>query len=252
MKTVIHHLVEVTSTNDEARRMAEAGAPEGTVVWADHQSEGRGRHGRAWFSSPGEDVLLSVVLRPRALPDRLGIVTMMGAVAVAESILAASGLESRIKWPNDVLIGGRKVSGMLLESAQDGRLGTPPRFVVLGIGINVNQRSFPPDLEHTSTSLVIESGRRVSRHDLVGVVTSLLEAWYGSFMQDSGLSVRSRYLELLDGLGKPATLHVQGAAGSVQGRLVGVAEGGAVELELSDGRRELFYAGDVTTQPSGA
>jgi BirA family biotin operon repressor/biotin-[acetyl-CoA-carboxylase] ligase len=248
MKTVLIHVAEVTSTNDEARRLAEAGAAEGTFVWADHQSEGRGRQGRVWISAPGENVLVSVVLRPCLEPARLGAITMMGAVAVRETIAITTGLDARLKWPNDVLIRGRKVSGMLLESAQDATHGKPPRFVILGIGINVNQCAFPSDPGDSATSLTLEAGTTLSRHAVVDVLMRRIESYYDSVGKDGGAGVREKYMALLEGLGESATVRLDGASGAVTGRMVGVSVGGALELELSDGRREQFYAGEVTTR----
>ena len=249
-KITLHHLDEVTSTNDEARRLAEAGAPDGTLVWADHQSQGRGRYGRTWHSSPGDNILLSWILRPAAPLDRLGVITMMGAVAVAESLAAIAEVPARIKWPNDVLIRGRKVSGMLLESAQDAANGSSARFVILGIGINVNQRSFPRDLRNPATSLILETGERFPRRVVVDELTRRLIPLYTSILSDGATAVHARYMDLLDGLGQPLTLHLRGSSAAVSGRLERVAPDGGLELTLRDGGRRTYYAGEVSTDPT--
>jgi BirA family biotin operon repressor/biotin-[acetyl-CoA-carboxylase] ligase len=246
-RIVLHHLNEVTSTNDEARRLAEAGAPEGTIVWADYQTRGRGRLGRTWISEPGENLLASVILRPSLEPDQLGLITMLGAVAVADAIQQAAGLDACVLWPNDVLIRGRKVSGMLLESAQDARRGSVPRFVILGIGINVNQRAFPADLHRPATSLMAETGCEISRQMVLDGLTESLVPLYDSIEKDSGEYVHAAYTDRLKGLGTSMRLKIHGSAKEAVGRFVGVTRFGGLELELSGGRHQVFHAGEVTS-----
>ncbi len=246
VRIVRHHHAELTSTNDEARRLAEEGAPEGTVVTADHQAAGRGRYGRPWHSRPGENVLLSVVLRP-PWPARLaGLLTMAGAVAAAETIESVAGVSAQIKWPNDVLIRGRKVSGMLLESAIDGDASSPPRFVILGIGVNVNQTQFPAGLRHTATSLLTEIGRTLDREEVVTGVLTSLETHYRSIGSDEGAALHRAFVARLVGVGQRVEIRFRGRQSVSEGRIVGVASDGALELELEDGRRDRFHAGEVS------
>ncbi|HEX6988018.1 MAG TPA: biotin--[acetyl-CoA-carboxylase] ligase, partial [Bacillota bacterium] len=138
-------LPSVDSTNQSLRRQAEEGAPEGAVLVADEQTGGRGRRGRGWVSPPGAGIWMSVLLRPQLPPGRAGLLAPMTAVAVREAVAAVAGVEGRIKWPNDLLLGNRKVCGILLDAA----LGPDHvRYAVVGVGLNVRppQGGFPPDV----------------------------------------------------------------------------------------------------------
>lgn len=151
---------ETVSTNTDAFRLAEQGASEGTVVFADTQSGGKGRLGRRWSSPPGVNLYCSVILRPKIMPYEAPQLTFLSAVAVARAIERSSGLNPQIKWPNDVLLEGKKVAGLLNEmSAETDGIN----FVILGIGVNLNMTAvqFPTDLRHPATSLLLEgaSGR---------------------------------------------------------------------------------------------
>jgi BirA family biotin operon repressor/biotin-[acetyl-CoA-carboxylase] ligase len=152
-----------------------ADAPEGETVVADHQTEGRGRLGRDWIDEPGSSVLMSVCLRPRVDPARLPELTVVAASAVAEAITSETGLETAVKHPNDVLVDGRKVAGILAE-ASEGR-------VVLGIGVNVSQASFPPDTRLPASSLALETGLDVDRARLTAAILNRLapaiDEWAG-------------------------------------------------------------------------
>jgi BirA family biotin operon repressor/biotin-[acetyl-CoA-carboxylase] ligase len=154
----------VDSTQAVAFALAAAGCADGTAVVADSQAAGRGRRGRAWLDEPGASLLLSVVLRPRLELSRLPLLSLAAAVAVAETLAEVAGLAPRLKWPNDVLVSGRKIAGILLES----RLGATP-LVVLGIGLNLTQRTFPPGLADTL-------GRTVTIDDVHGVAADIDEA----------------------------------------------------------------------------
>jgi BirA family biotin operon repressor/biotin-[acetyl-CoA-carboxylase] ligase len=169
---------EVSSTNDVAAVLAERGAEEGTVVIADMQTAGRGRHGRAWASPVGAGLYLSAVLRPRetALP----LLTLATGLAVAEAVHAATGLDPSVKWPNDIYLGARKVAGILAEA---GSSAAVIQHVVLGIGINVGAAAYPPDVAARATSLESELGRMVDRGLLAAECLAALAARYGSLQQ---------------------------------------------------------------------
>ena len=167
------HYASLGSTQIVAAEWAEAGAAAGALVTADHQREGRGRLGRAWADEPGRDLALSLVLRPRLAPEHLGLVPLAAALAVADALDAhAAGIG--LKWPNDVLLGGRKVAGVLAETRWRAcASGSPSPTVLLGIGVNVNRRAFPADLADRATSLYLASGRE---HDRTGILAALLLA----------------------------------------------------------------------------
>ncbi|MEW5983587.1 MAG: biotin--[acetyl-CoA-carboxylase] ligase [Acidobacteriota bacterium] len=167
----LFYVPTVGSTNDEAARLAEAGAPEGTVVVADQQSAGRGRLGRAWFSPPGAGLYVSVIFRPHRglaaaarLPTLPAVLTLVSGVALAEAVRETTGLPVVIKWPNDLVHDGRKLAGILAEGSAQGRA---LEHVILGFGINVRSVTYPPQVAARASSLETELGRPVDRHTLL-------------------------------------------------------------------------------------
>jgi BirA family biotin operon repressor/biotin-[acetyl-CoA-carboxylase] ligase len=199
-------LGEVASTQAVAFALAGEGAPDRTVVVADHQTAGRGRFGRRWLDEPGASLLVSILLRPRLEPSRLPLLSYAAAVAVAEALEAAAGLAGRLKWPNDVLVDGRKIAGILLES----RIGQAPA-VVVGIGVNVAQRAFPPDLAPRVTSVALAGGRSTDREALLAALLESFDAWRGRLEGEGFAAVRERWLALSDTLGRP--VRVDGRVG---------------------------------------
>ena len=172
-------LDSTASTNDIAWQEALAGASEGTVILAEEQTAGRGRMGRVWESPPRAGLLMSLILRPEVDPQDAHLITIVGAVAVAEALRERARLDARIRWPNDITIKDRKVAGILVEGR---RLATGAVFV-LGIGLNVNTLSedLPPSLREIATSLAIESGRSLVRADVMRWLMMALERWYRDF-----------------------------------------------------------------------
>ena len=175
---------EVPSTNDVAGRMAEHGAPEGCVVAANAQSTGRGRHGRDWSSPAGAGLYVSVVLRPAA--HVVPLLTIAAGVAIAEGVRAATGLVSRVKWPNDVYVGDRKLAGILAEAGASPD-GAP--HVILGFGINVLRAAYPPDVAARATSLDTELGRAPDRGLVLSECLAALAARYADLQQGRRASV---------------------------------------------------------------
>lgn len=166
----------VPSTNDLAWAAALHGAPEGAAFFADEQTRGRGRFGRTWHSPPG-GLWLSVVLRPKVPLDRLLLVTAVGALAVADAVEELGAHHPLIRFPNDVVVDDRKISGTLVEARL---VGPAPDLAVMGIGLNVNldRADFPKDLRPLSTSLKIETGRALDLHDAARAVLAALDGWY--------------------------------------------------------------------------
>lgn len=171
MQFSIHRFESVSSTNDLAAAMASDGAPEGTVVIAHEQTAGRGRLGRRWSSSQG-GLYLSIVLRPGLPIERHQEIGYVASLAACEAVRRVSGLDARIKPPNDVLIGPRKVSGILVEAKQQ------PAAIVVGIGVNVNTRSFPPEIADFATSIATEVGHPFALNDVEEALLSSLGARY--------------------------------------------------------------------------
>lgn len=227
------------STNLRAAAWAEAGAPEGALVGAEHQSAGRGRLGRRWESEPGESLLVSVVLCPALAPERLGLIPIAAGVAVAEALAEMlPALRPVLKWPNDVLLNGKKVCGVLAE----GSLGGARPHVVLGLGLNVNQTAFPDDLATPPTSLRLEAGRPVERAPLLAAILLRLEERYEQLGIEPEV-VREAFEARMAGLGGRAVLTRSGER--IEGEVLGLAEDGGLRLGTAEGERT-FHAGEVT------
>ncbi len=230
----VHQFDAVASTNDEAKRLAAEGAPEGTWVVATEQTGGRGRRGRAWSSPPG-NLYSSLIVRPEGPIAAMTALSFVAAVAVGEALLTLdSALPLAYKWPNDVLVGGRKVCGILLESG-----GSPP-WVVIGIGLNVAHH--PDDTERPATSLVA-AGLNAS---LAAVRDSLGRALENTYLRwrDQGFDpVRQAWLARAIGLGRPIVVRLPDR--ELQGVFAALADDGALLLDQSDGQRRRIDAGDV-------
>jgi len=219
------HLDATDSTNSRAAELARDPAHAGTVVTADHQVQGRGQYGRTWESPPGANVLLSVLLFPPVDLRRPAVMTAFAAVAVAETIFQAIGSRSAIKWPNDVLIDGKKVCGILIEcGAGGGRPGTDQTIephAIIGIGLNVNQsaddfsRAGLPD----ATSLSVAAGRRLDVKAIAGLLIGHLDAEYGRLLDGKLADLESRWASRVGLLGQLATAELMDGT-EVRGQLV--------------------------------
>jgi BirA family biotin operon repressor/biotin-[acetyl-CoA-carboxylase] ligase len=188
--TVVHRLAAVVSTNDAARDLARRGAPHGTAVLAEEQTGGRGTKGRRWHSPPGLGLYVSFLARfPADRPDiPLPLLPLAAGVAAAEAVEAASGIEVRLKWPNDLLQAGRKLGGVLVESVS---AGSGPRFAVVGIGINVGhgEADFPEDLRSRATSLRLAAGRPSDGGEVFAALCRALDNWYNALTRGEAGSI---------------------------------------------------------------
>jgi BirA family biotin operon repressor/biotin-[acetyl-CoA-carboxylase] ligase len=237
----IRYYPETASTNTLAMDLAQKGASHGTVVLAETQTGGKGRLGRVW-ASPLGNVYLSAVLRPNVPANKAPLITLMGAVAVASAIRSYPGLDAGIKWPNDVLLSGKKVAGLLTEmSAEQDRV----RYVVLGIGVNVNMglRELPADVRPLATTLSIASGRTVDRTELLRQLLGQLDRWYAVFVKDeAGVLVAWKSLNIT--LGQRVAVSSGGA--TMEGLAEDVDHEGRLLVKLADGTVHRVAAGDVT------
>ena len=179
---------EVGSTNDVAATLANGGEPEGTVVIADAQSAGRGRHGRTWASPSGAGLYMSIVMRPPA--HAVSLLTIAAGVALADGIHAATGLQPQLKWPNDVYFGGRKLAGILAEAGTSSAWG---QHVVVGCGINLMPAAYPPDVAARATSIESELGRPVDRGLLLIECLAALHLRYGELQSRAGAAIVARW-----------------------------------------------------------
>jgi BirA family biotin operon repressor/biotin-[acetyl-CoA-carboxylase] ligase len=245
----LHYFDEIDSTNRAALDLARSGAAHGTAVIAEAQHAGRGRLGRSFHSPAHQNLYTSIVLRPQIDTARAPTLLLAAGVAVAEAIVDWLGDAEpvRIKWPNDVLLGGRKTSGILMElGAEEARVS----HAVLGIGVNLNvdPSTFPAEFRERATSLSRFAGRPVDRAAFTRLLYSRLEDVLDAHARGGLPAVRARFDAFFDMLGRTVTVHQMGDSVLV-GTVLGLAESGALQIESSDGNRLTVFAGDVSLSP---
>jgi len=232
-------LPEIDSTNARARQLAEEDAAEGTVVIADRQSAGRGRLGRRWESPSAVNLYCSILLRPQIPVQQAPQLTFLSAVAVAETLNQLYRLPAKVKWPNDVLVNGKKIAGLLNEmNAETEQV----HFVILGIGVNLNMTAgqLPEELNYPATSVFLETGEKAERAGFVRSFLRRLDAYYLEFLADGFAPIRRRW----ETLSELMNARVQVDQG-LQGVVVGLDTDGALRLQLDDGSVERIMAGDI-------
>jgi BirA family biotin operon repressor/biotin-[acetyl-CoA-carboxylase] ligase len=240
----IYLYLQIGSTNDEAKRLAEGGAPEGLLVVAEEQTAGKGRLGRQWLTPPGAALALSVILRP-ALPTlRAMRLTMLAGLAVCEAVQQVAGLAAQLKWPNDVLINGKKAGGILVEG---GLVNDQLTYAVVGIGLNVSFVPDPASVEFPATSLNAEAGREIDRARLLRAILAALESRYPQLLANDP-ALAQAWAARLTLLHTPITLH--SAEGVWHGQATGVDDDGALLLQLETGETRRILAGDVKLRPA--
>lgn len=232
------------STNEEAKRLAGQGAPHGTVVTADMQTAGKGRRGRSWLSPPGTNIYFTIILRPEFAPEKASMLTLVAAHALTRGIARETGLTPGIKWPNDIVIDGRKVCGILTEmSVEQGVI----RHVVIGAGINVREQSFPAELAGRAVALDAVCGGHIDRERLLGAVLEAFEEDYRAFcVTESLASLRDSYDRLL--VNRDREVCVLEPGGEYRGISRGITDTGELMVELPDGSRRLVFAGEVSVR----
>ncbi|KIL34809.1 biotin [Cohnella kolymensis] len=239
----------VSSTQDELRRLAEEGALEGTLVIAEQQTKGRGRMGRSWLSPAGKGIWMSLLLRPPVALPYTPQLTLLAAVALSRAISQLVPVSIGIKWPNDLLVDGRKISGILLESAaEDERL----RYVVVGMGISVNleQEDYPEELAAKAISLKMASGAAVNRSELIAAILEEFERLYELYLEQGFAPIRALWEARTVTLNRPAVL--QTPQGVIQGVPRGLDDMGGLVIELEDGSSRTVYSGEVGNGQAGA
>jgi len=239
----VHFLEETGSTNDYAFKLAQNGATEGAVVIAERQTKGRGRLNRVWQSPPQRNLYTSVVLRPAVEPAVAPQITLVAGVAVAETLASYCPGRTAIKWPNDVLIGGRKVCGILTEMKASAH-GVD--FVVVGVGVNINihREEFDELFREISTSVAEEVGRPVSRLDIIGRLYENFERLYMRFLREGFAGIRGLWLDRTDMVGKIIRVAFQDDI--QEGKVAGIDRDGALLLENDGGETVRIIAGDAS------
>lgn len=236
----LHYFPKIESTNALAMQAAAAGVGEGSVFLADQQTAGRGRNGHRWHSEEGA-ILVSVILRPRLAPSQALWLSLMTGLAVHDAITRTTGVECDLRWPNDLLIERKKICGILTEISADPE---QLRFAVIGIGINVNQASFPPDIAHLATSLHIETGKSWSRTELLIALLESLQTEYRNALKnaDSGNSALLHRLEKISSYVRGKSVHVE-EAGGYDGVTAGLDERGFLLVRTAEGIRTVISGG---------
>jgi BirA family biotin operon repressor/biotin-[acetyl-CoA-carboxylase] ligase len=239
----VHHFFKIDSTNRVAMDLGHAGEPEGTVVIAEEQTAGRGRAGHSWHSERATGIYVTVLLRPRISPVQASLLTMMAGLSAFSAIRAQSDLEPDLKWPNDILVGGKKLGGILTEMhAEPNQI----RFVIVGIGINVNQEKFPADLGAIATSLRAETGRPQSRLELVVRLLRQFETDYNQFIANGSESV-IRSFEAVSSFTRGERVHVTNGSESYAGVTDGLSPEGFLRVRPDGSSASIsVIAGDVT------
>lgn len=232
------------STNLRIREAGDAGAPHGTLAVADRQTAGRGRRGRSWESPAGSSIYMSVLLRPEFKPDRASMLTLVMACSVAQGIMDCEAVDVQIKWPNDIIINGKKLVGILTEmSSQIDYIN----HVTVGVGINVNMTEFPEEIAETATSLQLECGHPVKRAPLIAAVMRRLEENYETFLETEDLSgLMEIYSSMLVNRGRDVL--ILGTKEQYQAHALGISPEGELIVRRQDGTEEKICAGEVSVR----
>ncbi len=248
----ICHRVEyhdiLDSTNTRAKQLAEQGEPEGTLVVAEQQLAGKGRRGRRWSSRPGEGIWMTLLLRPGLKPAQASGITLVAALAVVGGIRRVCPAEPLIKWPNDIVLQGKKLCGILTEMSSEMDF---IHYAVVGIGINVNHTDFPEELEGKATSLRIETGKEIGRQELIIAVITEFQRYYQRYLERGDLSgLLEEYNRYLANREQPVTVYygmTEDENVTRQGIAKGIDAAGALLVEI-DGVCERIVSGEVSVR----
>lgn len=236
------HFFKTDSTNRVAMELGYAAEPEGTVVLAESQTEGRGRSGRSWHSERGTGLYFTVLLRPRLSPAQAPLLTMLAGISAHAAIQAQTGLAPELKWPNDLLLNGKKLGGILTEMHAEPNL---VRFVIVGIGLNVNQEKFPPEISSIATSIRKESGRLTYRLELLARLLSQFESDYNRFLQEGPAFVVDRF-QSVTSFAQGRRVRVDTGTETYLGTTGGLSPEGLLLVTKDNGPLVTVIAGDVT------
>lgn len=239
----IEYKSEIDSTNNWAKDLARMGASEGTLVVADKQTKGKGRLGRYWESPAGTGIWMSLILRPNILPQFASQLTLIAGLNVCEAIEEVTGLEAKIKWPNDVVINNKKVCGILTEMSAEMEL---INYVIVGIGINANMKEFPEELPH-ATSIALETKKECIRKDIIQSFLEKFEKDYETYKNEKSLFfVKDRYERNCITLHKTVKLINEGHESIAEA--IGITNTGELMVRHEDGREEEVMSGEVSVR----
>lgn len=242
-KNVIYY-DETDSTNNRAKEAGNNKEPHGTLFVADMQMAGKGRRGRVWKSPSGSSIYMTILLYPDIPPVKAPQLTLIMAIAVAEGIREVTGLETKIKWPNDIVVNGKKICGILTEMSTEIDY---INHVVIGIGINVNMESFPEDIAKTATSLRIEAGKEFRRFELIAAIVEHFEKAYEAVCEAGSLEpIMEDYNRLLVNCGR--RVRVLEPEHEYDALALGIDKTGELQVECEDGSRKSVFAGEVSVR----
>lgn len=234
----------IDSTNTKAQELAEKGYPSGTLVVADKQESGKGRRGRSWVSPSGTGIFMTLMIKPDINPNNASMLTLVAALAVAKAITSVTGEEAMIKWPNDIVVNGKKVCGILTEmNAQFDYIN----HIVVGIGINVHNESFPEEISQMASSLMIEAGgKRFHRAQIIAETMSYFEQYYDTFLKTQDLSALVReYDKLL--VNRNKSVRVLDPKEPFDGKAMGITPNGELIVDTWESRK-LVSSGEVSVR----
>ncbi|KKB37660.1 biotin--[acetyl-CoA-carboxylase] ligase [Bacillus thermotolerans] len=231
------------STQKEAHRLAQEPFKEGTVVIAEEQTAGRGRMARQWHSPKHTGIWMSVILKPELPPYKAPQFTLLTAVSVVEAIREVTGLQPEIKWPNDILLNGKKLTGILTELQAD---ADRIHSVIIGIGINVNQLKFPEELKEIATSLAIEKGEKISRSHIIQEILKRLEHYYHLYIEEGFSDIKRRWERYALSIGK--RISARTVTGVLHGKALGITEEGVLKLLDDEGVIHNIYSADIEVE----
>jgi len=235
---------ETDSTNLRIKQLAAEGAEEGLVAWADYQTAGKGRRGRTWESPAGKNLYFSLLLRPRFSPEKAPMLTLVMAYSVARATKKVAGPQPQIKWPNDLILGQKKICGILTEMTLK---GTEVDYVVIGVGVNVNITTFPEELSDKATSLYLEKGEEADRELLLREILAEFENQYEQFIKIQDLSfIQEEYNQVL--VNKDKEVLVLEPGNEYQAKALGINSRGELLVEKKDGSQEAVFAGEVSVR----
>jgi BirA family transcriptional regulator, biotin operon repressor / biotin---[acetyl-CoA-carboxylase] ligase len=238
----IYHFFKAGSTNEIAFELGHAGEPHGALVLAEEQTAGRGRAGRRWHSEKTSGIYLSILLRPQISPMQAPMITMLAGLAVRDAVLEETGLAPDLRWPNDLLLAGRKFCGILTEMhAEPDRI----HFVVVGIGMDVNHTSMPAELAKVATSLRMVTGKTHSRLQIVVRLLRHLENYYNRFLAEGPPPILERFTEF-SSYARGRRVRISTATETYEGTTDGLEPNGLLRVRRDDARVEIVIAGDLT------
>lgn len=241
----IYHFFKVDSTNTVALHLGHAGEPHGAVILAEEQTAGRGRVGRSWHSEKSSGIYLTVLLRPRISPVQAPLVTLLAGLAARDSVEEQTASQPDLRWPNDLLLNGKKFCGILTEMHAE---PDHVHFVIVGIGLNVNHSRMPTELERIATSLRMESGRSHSRLELLTKLLRHLERYYNQFLAEGAAPILARFAEV-SSYARGKRVQISTATETFVGTTVGLEPNGLLRVERDDGRTQVVISGDVAEAP---